>query len=1106
MRSTSTKIVRTGVLACALGFWMAGHVFAQSDSARLQGVVTDSSGAVVPGATVTVQDVATNRIQKVTTGEGTGAWSFPVLPPGNYDLTVSKTGFKSMKQAVTLETAQVANVNLSLVPGDVATEVVVDAEAALVDTASSDIGLTVQTKQIQDLPLNGRNFTELATLIPGVSRGVPGNVATGAGNNAETFRYGTSGGASLVVNGSRPQANNFMLDGLDNNESLVNTIVFFPNSEAIQEFKVQTSVPAAEFGRAGGATVNTTLKSGTNMIHGSAWDYLRNSFFDARPTFASSIAPFRRNQFGGTFGAPIKKDKVFIFGDYQGFRQETPVGVDFATVPTPLMRQGNFSELLNPAPSTNASPVTIMNVLTGQPFPGNIIPTASLNAVGVKYLNAYPLPNVPGKIQQNFTIQRQQIQNFDDFDIRGDWNASDKDRIFVRDSRAHDNEVTTTRLPPNLPAGFGSGTQFTYANGGALGYTRVFTPALLSELRLGYQRTDLGYLPPLGDQAVSANLGIPNANTSPLLGGGALIGGYNGQLEYTGDYGTYRVPENTFQLAETMSWVHGNHTVKFGANIIRRQVAEFRPKAGKGFFNLFGNGNNGAGYTTGSTGYEVSDVLAGFMNNYQIGAQTGYFGTFSWEDGFYAQDDWHASRHLTLNLGLRWDYLTNPTEEHGRQSNFNLATGAIVVASGGSDPLIHNPKGDFGPRIGFAYTLDGAGKTVVRGGYGIFYFPDRGGIDNQMAQNAPFSGISEYDYSNGYRFTLSGQGPQGNGINGGLNWLASTGTMPTANFSTLNLAKPANISMAAFNPNNATSSTEQWNLQVQHELPGNMLLSVAYVGSAGHHLLDYYNVNNQLFNTAAGTKLYPLMGSINYGDARGNSIYNGLQAELTRRFTNGLQFTASYTHSKTIDDGLGAFGSAPQDFTNIRLDRGLADQDVRDRFVLSGVYELPFGHGRKHAANMSRTADTFIGGWQVNTIVTAQSGLPFGISNSGSPGGRPNLVGALTTYPGNTNRYFNTAAVQAVPTNSSGVMIRPGNLGRNVLIGPGIVGWNLSLAKNFALTERCKLEFRAETFNLANHPFFSNPSGDIFAGNFGQINGTLLSSERQMQFALKLKF
>jgi hypothetical protein len=271
-----------------------------------------------------------------------------------------------------------------------------------------------------------------------------------------------------VVNGARPQANNFTLDGLDNNESLVNTIVFFPSAEAIQEFKVQTNIAPAEFGRAGGAIVNTALKSGSNDIHGSAFDFLRNSEVDARPTFAPSVAPFRRNQFGGTLGAPIVKNKLFVFGDYQGFRQATPVGVDMASVPTPLMRQGNFSELLNPATSGLSQPYVIKNLQTGEPFAGNVIPTNLQNPVGLKYLNAYPLPNVPGKVQQNYIIQRQQVQNFDDFDIRTDWNATQNDRVFGRFSYAQDGEDTSTRLP-GLPAGFGSGTQFSYNRGAAAG-------------------------------------------------------------------------------------------------------------------------------------------------------------------------------------------------------------------------------------------------------------------------------------------------------------------------------------------------------------------------------------------------------------------------------------------------------------------------------------------------------------------------------------------------------------------------------------------------------------------------------------------------------------
>ena len=1093
-------------LFCAvlLSFCASVVLYAQSDTARLQGVVSDASGALVPDANVSVTETATGRELKAVTGTGTGAYSFPSLPPGDYQLEITKNGFRSVKQAVTLQVAQVANVNITLQPGPVTEQITVESTAALLDSASSEMGLTVETKEIEDLPLNGRDFTQLATLIPGVNRGQPGNVATGQGNNAETFRYNASGGASLIINGARPQANNFMLDGMDNNESLVNTIVFFPPEEAIQEFRVQTSIAPAEFGRAGGGIVNTTIKSGTNVIHGDAFDFLRNSALDARPTFASSISPFRRNQFGGTLGGPIKKNSLFLFADYQGMRQETPVGVDFASVPTALMRQGNFSELLNPALSGLGSPIVIHNVATGAAYPGNIIPMAQINPVGLKYLNAYPLPNIAGRVEQNYTIQRQNIQNFDDFDVRADWTAGERDQLFTRFSYAQDPETTTTRLP-GLPAGFGSGSQFTDARGDGAGWTHTFSPSFLSELRLGFQRTFLGYTPPYDNEPLSANLGIPNANTSPLLGGGALIGGYNSQLEYTGDYGPYLVPENTYQAAETASWIKGNHTVKFGANIIRRQVNLFRPIAGKGYFDLFGNGVG-----PGSTGYEVSDILAGFVNNYQIGPPFGMVGTRSWEDGVFVQDDWRATRHLTLNLGIRWEYLSNPTEVFGRQANFSLATGALQVAKGGSDPLAQNNYHNFSPRFGFAYDLSGNGKTVIRGGYGIFYFLDRGGISNQLAQNPPFSGNSQYNFSDGYRITLSGQGPLGTGNTGNLNPLLATGPLPLGNFNGLNLAQPRNVSVLADLMNNKTSYMEQWNVQVQHELFSSTLVSAAYVGAAGHHLVDYFNLNNQLFNAPGGTRLYPNLGSVTVEAARGNSIYNALQMEMSHRFKTGLQFTASYTFSRTIDDGGGAFGTSPQDVFNIGLDRGLADQDVRNRFVLSAVYELPFGRGRKFGAHINRVTDMAFGGWQINTIVTIQSGLPFNPTTPGSPGGRPDVVAPLHTNPGNTTMYFNTSALAAVPLNGDGVMLFPGTLGRNVLIGPGIRTVDLSLFKSFAITERVKFEFRAEAFNIANHPQFGQPNGDITntsrTSGFGTITNTLLDSERQIQFAVKVVF
>ena len=1082
--------------------------WAQSEAARLQGVVTDSTGALVPGAKVKVTDAGTNRALETTSG-GTGEWSFPSLPPGNYDLEVSDSGFKTVKQRVTLQVAQVANVNVGLEAGAVSEEITVTAAAGIVDSASSDMGLTVQTKVIENLPLNGHNFTQLATLIPGVTRGATGNQATGQGNQAETFRYSDSGGASLSVNGARPQANNYLLDGVDNNESLVNTIVFFPSTDAIEEFKVQTSIAPAEFGRAGGAIVNTILKSGNNEIHGSAYDFLRNSQLDATPTFASSKVPFKRNQFGGTVGLPVLKNKIFVFGDYQGFRQDTPLGTDFATVPTALMRQGNFSELLNPAISGLSAPIVIHDVATGQPFTGNIIPQNLQNPVGLKYLNLYPMPNISGKVEQNFQIQRQNIQNFDDFNIRGDWVATEKDQVFMRGSYAQDPEVTTTRLPPNLPAGFGSGSQFTDARGAAIGYTHIFSPSLLNDLRLGFQRTFLGYTPPLDNIPVSANIGIPNANTSTLLGGGALIGGFNSQLEYTGDYGPYLVPENTFQVADNFSIVKGNHTIKVGANVIRRQVSLFRPIAGKGFFNLFGNGVG-----PGSTGYEVSDILAGFVSNYQIGPPFGLVGTRSWENGFYVQDDWRVTRRLTLNLGLRWDYLSAPTEEHGRLSNFNIVTGALQLASGSGDALVGNNTNNFGPRFGFAYDVFGSGKTVVRGGYGIFYFLDRGGISNQLEQNPPFSGSSNFNFNNGYRITLSGQGPLGNATTGALDPTVSTGPLPLGNFNGLNLLQPQNVNVTALLPNNKTSSAQQWNIQLQHEVANNTLASLSYVGSAGHHLLNYYDLNAQLYNQANGARLFPNLGNVVVGEARGNSIFNALEAELTRRFYNGIQFTASYTFSRTIDDGGGAFGSfagaggvggGPEDFTNFRLERGLADQDIRNRFVFSSVYELPFGKGRKYANNMNRAADLLVGGWQLNGILLIQSGSPFSLTTPGQPNSRPDLVGNLTTNTGNTQQYFNIAAVAEVPT-VNGVLIHPGTLGRNVLVGPGIRTVDMSLFKAFPITERIKFEFRAEAFNIANHPQFSNPNTDISAGNFGQITSTLQASERQIQFAARVLF
>ncbi|HEX9136828.1 MAG TPA: TonB-dependent receptor, partial [Nitrospirota bacterium] len=579
--------------------------------------------------------------------------------------------------------------------------------------------------------------------------------------------------------------------------------------------------------------MSTSIKSGTNSQHGTVFEFLRNDNLDATRTFIrATCAPgkdckseFRRNQFGATIGGPIIKDKVFFFFDYQGLRQLFPLGLDRATVPTPKMRNGDFSELL---PGTQ-----IFDPLTGTPFSGNIIPANRINPVGKNYLNAYPLPNAPG-ILQNFLVTRNQTQHFNDFDARVDWVLGTRDSMFGRFSFGQDSSVTSSRLPA-LPAGFGSGTNPSNPRGLALNETHTFSNSLVNEFRFGYIRTRYGFTPPFQDQQISANLGIPNANTSPLLGGGALIGGFNNQIEFTGDFGPFLVPQNSFQYSDTLSWVKGGHNVKFGASIIRRQVNLFRPNRGKGFFVLFGNGGGSS-----PTHYEVSDLLAGFVQQYDIGPPFGMVGTRNWETGYFVQDDWKVSPRLTLNLGLRYDLYTWPVEVADRQANFDITTGKLLLAGqgGASRSFVPTDKNNFAPRFGFAYDLTGHGKTVLRGGYGIFYFVDRGGIDNQLAQNPPFSGFSSFQYSNGFRIALSGQAP----LNSNDSRLA-TGPLPLGDVNNINLNNPKNVTVFEALPSNRNSYVQEWNLQIQRELGANTALSVGYVGTKGTRLTTYYNFN-----------------------------------------------------------------------------------------------------------------------------------------------------------------------------------------------------------------------------------------------------------------------
>jgi hypothetical protein len=1103
------RVTRAICTAVAIIGLITGLAHAQTDTGRVTGTVTDTTGAIIPGATVTLTNKDTSAVQTLTSNDQ-GFFSFAGVPRGNYTVDASKDGFSKLEQNFVLQVSQVQTIEFHMQVGGSNTTVEVTDAAPLVDLATSSIGEVVEGRQVTELPLNGRNFTQLALLTPGVTRGQYGSSASGVNGDAETFRNQESGGGAVSANGLRQQANNYILDGVDNNEALVNTLIFFPNIEATQEFRVNTSVAPAEFGRAGGAIVQTSIKSGTNSIHGSAFEFARSSLFDANPNYSflgapsAPAQPFKRNEFGGAVGFPIIKDKLFMFGDYQGYREDTPLNAQLVTVPTALMRTGNFEELLGQGttnPPIFCKPTTVVNGAiydpeTCAPFSGNIIPTGRLNPAAVNYFNAYPLPNVPGNYngtQNNYRTIRRQITHYNTFDTRVDWNASSHDTAFAR--FAYDqSEFTRTSEFPLLPAGFASGDNTAHGRGIAVGETHTFTANVLNEFRAAYNRYTFTNAPVFSGEPISANLGIVNANRNANLGGGALIGG-NSNLEYTGDYGLYAVPENTYQLLDSVSYTHGHHAMKFGTNLIRRDVAFFRPIAGKGYFNI-GQGD--------FTGYEPSELLAGFIDNYSIGAQSGFFGTRNYEMGFFAQDDWKVTQRLTLNLGVRYDLITYPTEEHNRQSALNMTTGVVDLAGVNGVPrsLINTDYHNFAPRIGFAYDVYGKGTTVLRGGYGMFYFLDRGGIDNQFGQQAPFGGSVAYTAAQGYRITFTGQGP----LNNNNNQLA-TNPLPLPGYPNFNPnVPPAGLNIFTTNRNNEIPSVQQYNLQLQQQFGSSTVVTVAYVGNKSDHLATGYNYNTVKMGTPPGPVLFPNLGQVIAEFNNGTSHYNALQTSVNHRTGNNLMLTAAYTWSHNIDDSdgyIGYYTVSPLYVFDNRYNKGNSTLDQRNVFVASALYNLPFGKGQMFGSHWNRGIDLVAGGWQLNTVVQAETGTPVSIVTpqygfNYSP--RANAAGPIQLTHSISGLYFNTSNITAAPLGTEG------NIGRNSVFGPGFAEGDVSLFKTLHLTERFSSELRAEVFNVTNTPQFTNPDSYTTDGNFGRVTATRQYTNRQMQMAVRILF
>lgn len=1046
------------------------------------GQVTDPTGAAFSGARVTVAEQQTG-VSSTTTTNAQGYYAVPLLKPGMYSIQVSAPGFVTLtRKGIVLQVQQTVRQDFQLQIGSVQQEVTVTAAPPLLNTETSELGQVIPQHTLDELPLNivsNRNFSQLALLVPGTNPGPVGGIRV-QGNGNETQRAG----AEVVANGARGSFALFLIDGIDDRDQSVGTVKVIPNVESIQEFQVQTSNYEADFA-AGGAVINVLTRSGSNGIHGSVFEYFRNSALDARQFFDAKKPQFQLNQFGFSIGGPLRKNKTFIFGDYQGLRIHSAAS-SILTVPTVLMRTGNFSELL-----ALTNPIVIHDA-TGAVFAGNIIPPGQIDPVASNLLAVFPLPNIPGAgVTNNLRINPLRVQEEDQFDVRLDHVFSERDTIFGRYTYGRA-DITYPATPVFLN---GVINPFAFAQGGGIAGSLTlnhapsqqatvqevhqFSPSLTNQLAVGYTRFALRVIPLAAPFNIAQQLGLQGSNTGANAGGLASLT-ISGQSGYNQSFVPEVVPQNTYQITDTVFYTHGAHLLRFGFSAVQNRFA---------FFQL-ANPAGALGFTGNYTGYGFADFMLGLPSS--SGKSTLPQGTpyvRYGEYGAFVQDHWHVTSRLTLSLGLRYDLFTPPSELHNRQSDFLFDTGQLLIAgqNGVSRSILHTQKHDFSPRVGLAYWLND--KTVVRAAYGLYYFNEQGtGGSARLFLNLPF----------GQQFTVT--------CSSTTPCLSTSAGIPQE-------TSPTNLPTVVFQPiSNSTPNIQQWHLTVERQLSPTLMVRVAYVGSHGNHLNIAINENVAIPGPGpiAPRQPFPQFGVISGWEPRGISNYNALQLTAEKRYSHGLSFLAAYTWSKSLDEGGGGNSSAGdpriniQDPRNLRANYGLSSFDYRHRFTLSTIYELPFGRDRRFAGQAGGLLDAFIGGWQMANILVAQSGSPFSVflatptANTGTFT-RPDRIcnGNLPSDERGINRWFDTSCFVAPPPFTFG------NAGRNILIGPGLFNWDLGLDKDFHLHERVGMQFRAEFFNLLNHPNFGLPNAQIGSPAAGTIR-TVVTNARQIQFGLRM--
>ncbi len=1004
------------------------RAIAQADQGAITGLVQDTTGAVIPNAQVTLTNTETGLVLHVQT-DASGNYVFSPVKIGVYKVEATAAGFSpTLQDNIQLHVQDRVEANLQLKTGSESTEVTVSAAPALLQTEEGSTGQVIESRTINDTPLNGRNWVFIAQLTAGVA---PSNGARG------------QKGGDFNANGQRAEQNNYIMDGVDNN---VNVVDFFngasyvvrPPPDALAEFKVQTGSYSSEFGHSAGAVVNASIRSGTNNIHGSLWEYIRNDAFDVREFFQGTkpVAKYRQNQFGATLGLPIIKNKLFLFGDVEADRivfAETHSGY---TVPTALMRTGNFSELLNkslvngntiqlyqPSTTANGSVAIANNRLDLQPG-------VTLDPVALKLLSLFPAPNVgvPGQTFNNFTNQTNTVDNTFQWDVRSDWNVSSKDQAFARYSYNHE--------PANHPAVFG-----TVLDGGGFGdtgqvvalgenfagsETHIFTPSLTNEFRFGY---NYGHFSGLHNNANNSGLasslglgGIPFAQNNggiPFFNVSGISVFGSPQFYATNEY------ENVYQILDNVTKVAGNHTFKAGVNIQRIRFSTSQPTQPRGTYTY--NGQYTGQQGTPNTGFGVADFLTNNMNSSAIS------NVFTSDDvrynrSGYIQDDWKASQRLTLNYGIRYDYSTPYLERHDNQAaliptsaptagkstaiyaiprskqsvvipdKFRslLAEDNITIQYTDNRYLVEPQKTNFAPRVGFAFKA--TDKAIIHGGYGIFF----GGLEStgyfpNLGENFPFEFDSNFNSIGGC--TRNGACPNnGFTLETGFTNALATGLINNA-------SQP---SLRGSEGKVRTPYSEQFNLTVEYGIGNSMVASAGYVGAVSRHLQSFPNPNGNVALTPNGFggykdvngdqvnpfQPYPHFGGITYTAYDGSGNYNSLQTKLEKRLTGGLSFLTTYTWSHSLDDAPTPLGSNNDagyrslNILGIGADYGSSGFDTRHRVTVNGNFELPFGHGRKYL-NSSSIADLIVGGFSSSLVFRAQTGQPISIGTN-----------SLTTFGG----------------------------------------------------------------------------------------------------------